>query len=391
MKTIISLQNILDLENPRADGSYPIKFLINVGNNTASIASGKFIQYKHWNRRRCYPKRRKKKLKTLSKFLNKTADAFEAYMGCQASMGKDVNLMMAKDFFSRDVNQICFFDFFKQQLDLWQFAKAENTLKSYRSTLNILQIFKPDLDFKNLNYEFIQKFDIYLRKVRQNSANGAFTKHKTFKSILTQAVLKGYMLENPYRNFKIITSDSKRNFLSIAEVKKVMNLSIPAKNGFLNRVRDLFLFSCFSGLRFSDVMNLKAEHIKKSPDRIEIKIIKTQQSLTIPLSLNAKSIIQKYHTQSENTLEAPLLPKMSAPVVNRQLKVLMQAAGIHKNISFHCARHSFASNLIENGASLNHIKELLGHSSILRTEIYAKSLRADLITSMNKLNDTYNL
>ncbi|WP_316739285.1 site-specific integrase [Pedobacter aquatilis] len=391
MKIIFNIQNILDLDNPGADGSYPIKFLINIGGASAKISTGKFIQSKHWSQKHCAPKRKKKKLKLLSKFLSKTAAAFEAYLECQASMGKKVNLITAKDFFAKDANQNSFFDFFQEQLDLWQFAKATNTLKSYRSTLNILQIFKPDLDFEDLSYEFIQKFELYLRKVRQNSANGAFTKHKTFKSILNQAVLKGYILENPYKNFKIRASDSKRSFLSIEEVRKVMNVNIPEKNGFLNRVRDLFLFSCFSGLRYSDIMNLKAEHIKKLPDRIELKIIKTQRSLIIPLSLNAKSILKKYHHQSKHSPESPLLPKMSAAVLNRQIKVLMQSADIRKNISFHCARHSFASNLIENGAYLNQVKELLGHSSILRTEIYAKSLRADLITSMKKLNDTYNL
>jgi len=118
--------------------------------------------------------------------------------------------------------------------------------------------------------------------------------------------------------------------------------------------------------------------------------VKTEKPLLIPLMVKAKDILNKYSKLTIKVEIKKALPQMANQVVNRNLKDLMKMAGISKNISFHCARHSFASNLVEMGTSIIYVKDLLGHAKIEQTMIYAKSLTGNLFDSVNNLNDKYN-
>src|SRR5690606_23711862 len=93
--------------------------------------------------------------------------------------------------------------FWQMQIELWQESKEKNTLKSYKSTLNIIKKFNPKLNFGDLTYDCIERFDLFLRRDRNNSTGGCFTKHKVLRAIINQAIKKEYMDENPYRHFKI--------------------------------------------------------------------------------------------------------------------------------------------------------------------------------------------
>jgi integrase/recombinase XerD len=389
MKLTFSVRSVIRLDKKKKDGTCPIHFSVRVGAVATRMPSGKSIDPKDWDANNNCPKKRDKFLQLLATYLNQKTSGFETYMLTQESLGKPITLNVALSYF-RENTKVTLFSFWEEQIELWQLSKAHNTLKCYKSTLNIVKDFNPKLNFGDLTYSMIQKFELYLRNTRGNGTGGAFTKQKTLKAIINQAIMKGHMDENPYRFFKIKAAVGHREFLSIDEVKMIMNLEIPESNCFLSRVRDLFLFSCFTGLRYSDVMNLKRSSIKADPDRIEIQIQKTDKPLVIPLTANAKLILAKYMHLTIKSGEAPALPKMANQVINRELKVLMKLVGIKKNISFHCARHSFASNLIENGAYLNHVKDLLGHTNIVQTQIYAKSLTSDLYSSMDKLNDMYS-
>lgn len=389
MKLTYSVRPVLRLDKKRKDGTCPIHFSVRVGAYTTRIPSGKYIDEKDWDSKNNCPKKKDKFLQLLATYLNKKASGFETYMLTQESLGKPITLTVALNYF-RDNTKVSLFDFWQEQIKLWEFSKEYNTLKSYKSGLNIVKQFNPKMNFGDVNYDLIQRFDIYLRKVRNNQDGGCYTKHKVFKAIINQAIIKGYMNDNPYKNFPIKAAKGNREFLSISEVKRVMAYEIDKSNETLNRVKDLFLFSCFTGLRYSDVMNIKLENIKDEPSRIEIKVQKTSRPLIIPLTASAKVILQKYNGHTIKPQKAFALPKMANQVVNRGLKSLMKLVGINKTISFHCARHSFASNLIENGVYISHVKDLLGHTSIAQTQIYAKSLSEDLYSSMDKLNDMYH-
>jgi integrase/recombinase XerD len=270
---------------------------------------------------------------------------------------------------------------------------VENTLKSYRSTLNVLREFAPKATFGDLTYPFIQKFDVYMSQERGNSLNGRWGRHKCLRTVIREAIKKKLLKEdmNPYKNgFFIKSAPSKRQPLTIAEINEIKSVEIPEKNGFLNRVRDIFLLSCYTGLRYSDVMRLSFGHIKGDPDLIVMEMQKTKKQVTIPLLPDAKVILDKYSKHKIKTTGVTIMPQMTNQVLNRELKVLIGKTSITKHVTFHIARHAFATSLVQSNVNLVLIRDLLGHTSIAQTQTYAKSVQNDLVNTMEKLASMYD-
>ena len=172
-----------------------------------------------------------------------------------------------------------------------------------------------------------------------------------------------------------------------------MNFEIPEDMPMLYKVRNIFLFSCFTGLRFSDVMSLKVANIKvdKGQYRLEFTVNKTNRALMIPLSVDALRLIEIYKPITIKNQGELIFPgNCKSRHQQKFKKKLMEVAGIDKWISFHCARHSFASNHVQEiGTSIVYIKELLGHMNLVQTQIYTKANKSDLFEPMSKLNSIY--
>lgn len=368
----------------------PIYYSIRVGAATTRIPSGKSILLKDWNKASACPKLNSKLNNLLNAYLSAEMVKWRVFMMSRESLNQAITMTSAMSYFDQNA-RLTFFMFWEQQLELWSNSKRDNTLKSYRSALKMLKSFNSKLNFGDLTYDMVQKFDLYMANEKNNAVGGRFVKHKCLKAMCNEAIKKGYLTKNPYMHFKIKASTGKRNFLSIAEVRHLMNLDIPQEDIFQHKTRDLFLFSCFTGLRYSDVINLKWEDIKTNPYAITIKMTKTAKLISIPITENSKAIIEKY---SKHTIKAPqtkVFPQIANQVLNRNIKDLMKSADINKEITYHCSRHTFASNLIEANTNILFIKDLMGHSRITETQVYAKALNSDLVNSMNSMSDIYNL
>lgn len=389
MKLTYSIKPVLRLDKKKADGTCPIHFSVRVGPYSMRVSSGKSILPKDWDIKANNVKRTDKFNQQLSVYIASKVSGWEMFMLKQESLGKPTTLNVALAYLKGNA-EITLFGFWAEQMKLWEFEKKSATLKSYRSALRVLQQFNKKLNFGDLTYTCIQKFDLFMRKERNNSTNGCFVKHKCLKHMIREAISKGLMDHSPYEHFKIRTTKGTRTFLSIEEVNSLADLKIPEKEVFLQMAKDIFLFSCYTGLRYSDIHNLKWGDIKSNPDRIEIKVVKTEKPLLVPLMDKAKEILIRYSKLTIKTDSMKALPQMANQVVNRNLKDLMTMAGIKKNISFHCARHSFASNLVEMGTPILYVKDLLGHQKIEQTMLYAKSLTESLFDTMNNLNKKYN-
>jgi site-specific recombinase XerD len=390
MKMTYSIKTVLRTDKVGADGLIPIYYSVRVGPTCNRLPTGKKVTIANWNIKECCPKKNCKNNQLLAAYLTKQMNDWHTYMLQLETMGKPITITIASAFFNGNV-KVTFFSFFQEQIDLWEVEKAHNTIKTYKSTLNVLKQFNNKLNFGDLTYSTIQQFDLYMSKTRGNAVGGKFTKHKCTKAVIREAIKKGFMTsdQNPYRFFKIKAAVGKREFLTISEVTKLMNLDIPEKNGFHNRVRDLFLFSCFTGLRYSDVMNLKWSNVDLTKKCLTIQMVKTKKVLIIPLSPQSQTIIENYGKHIIKTPNLRVLPKMANQVLNREIKSIMEDLGIEKQITFHSARHSFASNLIEAKTNILFVKDLLGHSSLTETQIYAKSLMSDLHSTMDNLASMY--
>ncbi len=248
------------------------------------------------------------------------------------------------------------------------------TLKRHLETFGAKDTLLNQVDVK-----FCKRFIDYLRnavdlrttKNHRNLAEGTiYLKYSIFRSIMREATKQQLVVSNPFSllpaNYRLKRPDSTRCYLNRKELDKVIHSSCH-----IPQLKEAFLFSCFTGLRKSDVLNLTWEEIIKENNKYYInKIIqKTQRWLKIPLSALAHQWLPLRPTPSKGIVFSSLSPSS----MYKQLKEWLQNIGIkNKDITFHCARHTFATLELSLGASLYTVSTLLGHRSITTTQTYAK-------------------
>ena len=241
-----------------------------------------------------------------------------------------------------------------------------------------------------LDILFIQEYKKYLRTVRRNADNTINTKLNRLRSVVKWAGRLGYPIDDPFgKGVRFLNRSTPRTiFLTKDEYDEFLQKALADRNDLAMRVtRELFIFSCETGLRFSDVLDLKWTHLKKDSKGVTYisKIqCKTKELVEIPLmSKWPKVLLAKYRNVStgEN-----VFPRLSNGCINRKLKMLAEKAGIGKCLSFHVARHTFASHLANAGVPLYIVAKLLGDKSLdMVHRVYTNTERTELIEAMKKL------
>lgn len=213
-------------------------------------------------------------------------------------------------------------------------------------------------------------FEVYLKTVCKCNANTTAKFMQTFKHIVLIARNNGWLRSDPFVSYPIRLNEVDRGYLTENEIKAIMSKKFPTKR--LEQVRDIFIFSCFCGLAYIDMANLREENICPSFDGnlwIMGRREKTGVRFNILLLDIAKRILDKYKGQLPT---GRLLPVLSNQKTNAYLKEIGDVCGIKKNISFHLARHTFATYLLSKGVSIESISKMLGHTNIKTTQIYAR-------------------
>ena len=242
-----------------------------------------------------------------------------------------------------------------------------------------------------LDILFIQEYKKYLRTVRRNADNTINTKLNRLRSVVKWAGRLGYPIDDPFgKGVRFLNRSTPRTiFLTKDEYDEFLQKALADRNDLAMRVtRELFIFSCETGLRFSDVLDLKWTHLKKDSKGVTYisKIqCKTKELVEIPLmSKWPKVLLAKYRNVStgEN-----VFPRLSNGCINRKLKMLAEKAGIGKCLSFHVARHTFASHLANAGVPLYIVAKLLGDKSLdMVHRVYTNTERTELTEAMKKLS-----
>lgn len=256
----------------------------------------------------------------------------------------------------------------------------KSTLVKYKSTENHLIEFLQwrnngcDVLLVDLRMEFAGHFVYYLQAEKGLSINSSGKMIKNLKKVIRDCVDKDWLDKDPFWRYKVKHLDPKIPHLSAEELKRIEEKEISIER--LSRVRDIFLFSCYTGFAYVDVASLTAEHIKIGPDGKKWLIKcrqKTGISERVPLFPQALCILNKYENHPRLSNSSKLLPIPSNQKVNAYLKELADICGIQTQITFHIARHTFASTVtLENGVPLGSVSKMLGHRSIKTTQIYAK-------------------
>lgn len=266
-------------------------------------------------------------------------------------------------------------------------SKSKATYQKYEVTRKHLTDFikqkynLSDISFKEINHLFLTDFEVYLLTTCGCNPNTTAKFMQFFKRIVIIAKNNGWIKADPFTNYKIRLKKVDRGYLLQNEVEAIMSKHFPTKR--LEQVRDIFVFSCFCGLAYIDVKKLRKEDIRTSFDEnlwIMGKREKTDVSFSIPLLDIPKKILEKY----EGTLpDNRILPVPSNQKMNAYLKEIGALCGIDKDLSFHLARHTFATLTLSKGVSIESVSKMLGHTNIKTTQIYARITDSKISHDMN--------
>ncbi|RIV51624.1 site-specific integrase [Flagellimonas taeanensis] len=271
------------------------------------------------------------------------------------------------------------------------------TMKNYYGTKKYLFRFLeskyklPDIRLKQLNYKFITDFEHYLlngpqlQKGKKCTNNGAMKHLERLMKMVKLGVKLEWLDKDPFINYKLRFHKTERSYLTERELRRIEETDFTGLG--YEKVKDAFLFACYTGLSYIDVRELEKNQLVLGIDGnqwIYTKREKTSESVKLPLLPKAKEIIEKYWDSPET--DTKVIPVLSNQKTNKYLKEIAKACGIYKTISFHSARHTFATTVtLSNGVPIETVSKMLGHTKLSTTQIYARVLEHKIGEDMQNL------
>lgn len=248
-----------------------------------------------------------------------------------------------------------------------------------------------DIFVKEVDLKFINRFHHYLKTKKIGSQNTTTKYVVNFKKIMRIAFANNWVNKDPFYHWKAQWKKVEREALTEAELRTIIKEKFFIRR--LEQVRDIFVFCCFTGLAYVDVQKLSQNHIVLGMDGnrwIKINRSKTDSRSSIPLLPAAQSILAKYSDHPFTLQSDLLLPVISNQKTNAFLKEIAIICQIEKNLTFHLARHTFATTVtLANGIPIESVSKMLGHQSLKTTQIYAKIIDKKLSEDMQILRGKY--
>ena len=254
--------------------------------------------------------------------------------------------------------------------------RAKNTYKRYCTSLAQLKDFMrkkyniSDIPFQSITPSFVADYDFYMRVEQRFGLNTVVSKIKALRKVIKVAINNGLVLQDPFIGYKYIPAESVPRSLTSVELKKIMKAKFSRPN--ITFARDMFVFSCFTGISFSDMRNLTKTNIYKADDDvmwIHFNRKKTGTSCQIPLMELPLQLIEKYQDTANGE---KLFPMITCGKTNMHLKKVAAQSNVGKHLTFHMARHTYATEItLSQGVSLETVSKMLGHTNLRTTRIYA--------------------
>ncbi|MGV9003847.1 site-specific integrase [Flavobacterium sp.] len=274
---------------------------------------------------------------------------------------------------------------------------APGTLERYTTSLKHTIEFMEwkysicDIDITKIDHAFITDYEFWLRSIRNCANNTAVKYIKNFNKIIKICLANDWLDKNPFANYKSKVREVERVYLSEEEIQSIIEKDFKTER--LSLVRDIFLFSCFTGLAYIDVKNLTKSHISFGIDGekwIFTHRQKTEAASKIPILPVTQMIIDKYSNNPQCLNEYKLLPILSNQKMNAYLKEIAGVCGIEKELTFHIARHTFATTVtLTNGVPIESVSKMLGHKNLRTTQHYAKVLDRKVSEDMKVLREKF--
>jgi site-specific recombinase XerD len=403
MQNSFSLLFYLKKHKAYVSGTVPIYLRITVCSQRAEVSTGRECLPEKWNSDAGRMNGTKEEAKILNAYLDTLqARIFEAHRQLLAA-GELITAETIKNKFSGKTEKaLCLVPIFQDHNNkiaaLIGEEFAPGTLERYKTslkhTIDFLQWkYKvTDIDIKKIDHAFITEYEFYLRSIRKCNNNSAVKYIKNFGKVIRICISNGWLDKNPFVNYKAKVKEVERAFLVEEEIQTIASKEFKTER--LNQVRDIFLFSCFTGLAYIDVKKLTTANINVGIDGekwIFTNRQKTDTRSNIPLLPMAQEIIAKYSQHPQCLNEGKLLPILSNQKMNEYLKEIANVCGINKELTFHIARHTFATTVtLTNGVPIESVSKMLGHKNLRTTQHYAKILDRKVSDDMKILRDKFS-
>ncbi|GLB51823.1 transposase [Neptunitalea chrysea] len=337
----------------------------------------------------------------LNAFLDETyAELFQLYNELRQTPTPVTGELIKAHFLGTVKKQYSLEDIMEYHTDAMQGVLHPHTLRHYQTSQRYIRKFvreklnREDLFLSELNYSFIVQFEAFLRcmvseQKHMRISNNTIMKHlQRLRKLVTLVFHLEWLERDPFIKYKCKTEKKERAFLTQEELERIENFTTPIKR--LETVRDFFVFSCYTGIAYGDMMRLQQKHVVLGIDDtpwVFTQRQKTKTPVKIPLLPKALELIQKYSGSEVGVYkEALLFPKMSNQNLNAYLKEIADLTEIHKPLTFHIARHTFATTVtLANGVPIETVSKLLGHTKLTTTQVYARVLEEKLGVDMKML------
>lgn len=404
MRQTISVKFFARRDRAKEDGLVPIFMRIGIGLKRINIITKIYVKPADWSVQNCKLKTNNEESRRINKMLEGfKLKAFDHQRELMTE-GKEITLdnLKAKWYGTSMERPRMLMEVFKQHnaqmkaLVNREFSPLtlERYETSYRHTLEYMkwkfQI--EDIDIKKLNYEFIADYEFWLKSQRKCDHNTSVKYLSNFKKIVHICIKNGWLDRDPFVGFKMTKREVERPFLVNEELKRIIAKQFVAPR--INQVRDIFIFCCYTGLAYADVEKLTREEITAGIDGekwIWTSRQKTDTATRIPLLSQALEILDRYKDDPQCAIKERLLPVLSNQKMNTYLKEIADACDISKKMTFHTARHTFATTVtLSNGVPIETVGKMLGHRNLKTTQHYARILDLKVSEDMKNLRNRLN-
>jgi site-specific recombinase XerD len=377
----------------------PIYVRIIINKQRLEISTNRLINPKYWDKK----KHEASKVYSLHKELNEHLLVIKNKVyACQTELiqsNKSVTVQRIKDLYHGNVKAIISTMVqvstlhIQEMKDFLGKGTSYGNYKNYKTTHKYILEFIPmvykkkDLPLEEVNYSFIKKYEYFLHTEKSCTQNGTMKQMQRLKKVLNWAIKNEYLDANPFKNYTISFKKYDRGYLNIEEIGKIEQLTGLSKR--LQYTKDFFVFQLYTGLAYSDMIDLKTEDVVKGIDGeywIIKSRVKTDTKITVPLLPVTFEILHRY--TDLNIPQRTVFPKISNQKINKNLKDLGAAAEIKQPLSTHLARHSAATTIwLNNGISLEVVSKMLGHTKISTTQIYGRIVEEKIAEEMKELRN----
>ena len=382
------------------EGLVPIYARVTIDSKRFEFSTNKFVSPDKWSTQTSKIRGNNEEARLINKHLDLLK--FQIIEAENKLLHKDIPVTsenLKEELFGKSLSKRMLIPIFQEHNDKVEALVGQDfapgTLERYKTSLKHTQEFLnwkykvSDIDITKIDHVFIMDYDFWLRSVRKCANNTAVKYIKNFKKIIRLCMANGWLSKDPFLGYKAKLKVVERPYLTKEEIQAIYEKEFASDR--LNQVRDFFIFSCFTGLAYVDVKQLSKSNINIGIDGdqwIFTRRQKTDTSTRVPLLPLAQELVLKYENHPQCVNSDVMFPILSNQKMNSYLKEIAGICGINKDLTFHIARHTFATTVtLSNGVSIESVSKMLGHTNIKTTQHYAKILDKKVSDDMSVLRN----